>query len=182
MTHSFSRLDLCEDTTYVYIISRHIRSIQHIRRAQQSIVQYTYRHCSSTSILFFISPYGWTEGGMDRQTDEETHVWLVGWIDGWMMMMVVYVYSIFLKNVQIGSYFQNPSIQIREYTYHTVPYNVPQSHTPYCLTCREFLVFFQSDQPGTQVKIGKISPVVGRQWVGRWDGWLVGWIWLLVVS
>lgn len=155
--------------------------VYNISVEQQSIVQYTYRHCSSTSILFFISPYGWTEGGgMDRQTDEETHVWLVGWIDGWMMMMVVYVYSIFLKNVQIGSYFQNPSIQIREYTYHTVPYTVPQSHT--FSHAESFQYFFQSDQPGTQVKIGKISPVVGRQWVGRWDGWLVGWIWLLVVS
>lgn len=49
---------------------------------------------------------------------------------------------------------------------------------------RVFSIFLErlASQPGTQVKIGKISPAVGRQWVGRWmDGWLVGYgCWLLV--
>lgn len=67
MTHSFSRLDLCEDTTYVYIISRHIRSIQHIRRATEYRIVYV----SSLFIYeyFVLHITIWMDGRRDGQTD-----------------------------------------------------------------------------------------------------------------
>lgn len=78
MTHSFSRLDLREDTTYVYIISRHIRSMQHIRRATEyRIVRIVIVH-----LRVFCSSYhhmdGRKEGWTDRQMKRRTFGWLVG--------------------------------------------------------------------------------------------------------